>query len=104
MKVSITRRRGSVPESLRLHIDQLLQRLERIEKRPATAHVYFDSERGEKKVEARVTVAGGGQYIARGKASTYRYALEQSIDRLLRQLRRDHERRRDHQATRPLSP
>lgn len=99
MEVNITRRRGSIPESLRRHIDELLQRLERIEKRPATAHVYFDSERGAKKVEARVTVAGGGQYIAHGAASTYRHALDQSIDRLLRQLRRDHERHRDHQAT-----
>lgn len=104
MELSITRRRGSVPESLRLHIHELLQRLERIEKRPATAHVFFDSERGEKRVEARVTVAGGGQYIAHGAASTYRHAVDQSIDRLLRQLRRHHERHRNHQATKPLSP
>jgi ribosomal subunit interface protein len=104
MEVSIISRRGTVPESIRRHAHELLQRLERIDKRPTTVHVYFDSERGEKKVETRVTVAGGGQFIAHGAGSTYRTALDQAVDRLMRQVRKDHERSSDHQATKPLAP
>ena len=103
MEVSIISRRGNVPESIRRHTHELLERLERIDKRPITAHVYFDSERGEKKVETRVTVAGGGQFIAHGVGSTYRNAVDQSLDRLLRQVKRDHERYSNHQASKPLT-
>jgi ribosomal subunit interface protein len=104
MQVSFTSRHGNVPESVRRLAEELLQRVERFEKRPATAHVSFDSEGGEKRVETRVSVAGHPPYIAHAAASSYRTALDQSIGRIVSQLKKEHDRYTDHQATKPLRP
>ena len=104
MQVSFTSRHGSVPESVQRHAEELLQRVERFEKRPASAHVFFDSERSEKRVETRLTIAGLPPFIAHAAATTYRTALDQSIDRIISQLKKVHDRYTDHQVTKPLRP
>jgi ribosomal subunit interface protein len=95
MEITITSRVADVPEAVRQHTEDKLRRLDRIEQRPAHAHVYFDSERGEKKVEIKVSVAGRGDYVANGFAANYRAALDQSVERLLEQIKRDKERTRE---------
>ena len=99
MEISIVARADEVPESVRQHTEDKLRRLDRFEQRPAHAHVFFDNERGEKKVEIKISVAGRGDYVANGFAQTYRSALDQSVERLIEQIKRDKERTRERTRT-----
>lgn len=99
MEISIVSRGEEVPDSVRQHTEEKLRRLDRIEHRPAHAQVFFDSERGEKKVEIKINVAGRGDYVANGFANTYRSALDQSVERLIEQIKRDKERTRERTRT-----
>ena len=95
MEISITSRGEDVPENVRTHTEEKLRRLDRIEHRPTHVHVYFDSERAEKKAEIRVVVAGRGDNIANGHGDNYRAAFDQGLDKLLTQIKRDRERTRE---------
>jgi ribosome-associated translation inhibitor RaiA len=64
----------------------------------ATAEVEFDDDHGMKQVETRIFVAGSHSIVAHGTGDTFRTALDRSIDRLTRQLKRRRERVRDHKA------
>jgi ribosomal subunit interface protein len=103
MEITITARRTPVSEAVRLHTEEKLERLERFERRPTHAEILFDAERAEKKVEIRVVVAGGGTFLAQGTAGSYRAAVDAAVERLTRQLKREHERVVDHQASK-LTP
>jgi ribosomal subunit interface protein len=98
MNVSITTRHCSVSERTRAEAQDRLQRLKRYEPRVATAEVEFDDDHGMKQVETRIFVAGSHSITAHGTGDTFRTALDRSIDRLTRQLKRRRERVRDHQA------
>lgn len=98
MQVSITTRHCTVSERTRTEAEQRLQKLQRYEPRLDTAIVEFDDDHGTKQVETRVFVAGSHSMIAHGTGDTFRHALDRSIDRLERQLRRRRERVREHKA------
>ena len=98
MNVSITTRHCSVSERTRAEAQERLQRLTRYEPRLAVAEVEFDDDHGMKQVETRIFVAGSHSIVAHGTGDTFRTALDRSIDRLTRQLKRRRERVRDHKA------
>jgi putative sigma-54 modulation protein len=102
MEIIITTRGAAIPDAVRVHTEEKLKRVERFETRPATTHVSFSGDGAAKAAEVRITVAGGGVHIAHGAASNFRSALDQAVDRLLRQLKRDRERLTDHHAEKPL--
>ena len=104
MEVSFTARHGTVPESVRRHVEERLERLQKFEKRPLNAHIYFDAEGSEKRVEAQIKVAGGGSVVAVGAADNYRAAADVAMERAERQLKRERERYREHQAPKPMTP
>lgn len=101
MEVSFTARHGSIPDSVRRHTEERLQRLTRFERRPSHAHIYYDGDGARRRAEAIITVAGGGSFIAAGEASTLRAAVDIALERAERQLKRERERYREHQAPRP---
>ncbi len=103
MEVSFTGRHGSIPDSIRRHTEERLQRLSKFEKRPTHAHVYFDGDGPLHKVEAHITVAGGEAVIATGEADNMRAAVDAALERAERQLKRERERHRDHQAPKPTA-
>lgn len=103
MEVTFTARHTEIPEAVRKHSAERLDRLVRIEKRPTHAEILFDTERGQKKVEIRLVVAGGGTFIAEGAGANQRAAVDAAVERLKRQLKREHERETDHQAPK-ISP
>lgn len=96
MEVRISARHGSISDAFRRHTEERLRRLERFETRPARADVILEKERGARKVEAHVTVHGGGQFIAHGSAPSYRVALDLTFERLARQLKRSRQLYREH--------
>lgn len=98
MNVSITTRHCTVSEKTRGEAAERLQRLQRYEPNVATAEVEFDDDHGTKQVETRIFVAGSHSIVAHGSGDTFRTALDRSIDRLTRQLKRRRERVRDHKA------
>ena len=98
MNVSITTRHCTVSERTRSEATERLQRLQRYEPKVATAEVEFDDDHCTKQVETRIFVAGSHSIVAHGSGDTFRTALDRSIDRLTRQLKRRRERVRDHKA------
>lgn len=98
MEVRISARHGSISDAIRRQTEARLSRIERFETRPARAEVLFQTERGARKVEAHVTVHGGGQFIAHASAASYNVALDLTVDRLIRQLKRKRQLYREHQA------
>ena len=102
MQVNITTRHCSVPERVRSEAEERVQRLHKYEPGVQDAVVEFDTDHGDKKVETRVYVAGTHSIVAHGTGESFRSALDQSIDRITRQLKRRRERVRDHKSV-PLS-
>ena len=98
MQVNITARHCNVPRGIRVAAEQRLQRLRRYEPRVDNAIVEFDADHRNKQVETRVFVKGSHSIIAHGSGETFRSALDKSLDRLTRQLKRRHERVKNHKS------
>jgi ribosomal subunit interface protein len=98
MQVNITARHCRVPDRVRSEAEERVQRLQRYEPRVNDAVVAFDTDHGDKKVETRVYVAGTHSIVAHGSGESFKTALDRSIDRLTRQLKRRRERVRDHKS------
>ena len=101
MEVSFTARHGSIPDSIRRHAQERLQRLAKFERRPTHAHIYVESEGPQRRAEAHMSVAGGGTFIAAGEGGTLRAAVDAALERAERQLKKERERYRDHYAPKP---
>lgn len=98
MQVNITARHCNVPQKVKVEAQERVKRLERYEPRVDNAVIEFDNDHGTKQVETRIFVAGSHSIVAHGSGETFRTALDQSMDRLTRQLKRRRERVRDHKS------
>jgi len=98
MQISITTRHCNVPKKVRTDAEERLQRLQRFEPRLHNALVEFDKDHAQKLVETHIFLTGSRSIIAHGEGETFRTALDQSLDRLTRQLKRRRERVREHKA------
>lgn len=92
MDISINARHCKVPESLRNQARQRLGRLSRMDRRLTAATLVFEVENTERRVEARVVVAGGPPVIGQGSGPTLRGALDTALSRVERQIKRRRER------------
>jgi ribosomal subunit interface protein len=92
MDISINARHCKVPESLRNQARQRMDRVARLDRRLTAATLVFDVENTERRVEARVTVAGGPPIIGQGTGPTLRGALDTALTRVERQIKRRRER------------
>lgn len=97
MDVTITARHCAVPKSIRARAQDRMRRLARYEARLLRAEVIFDTDHGVRTVEARLFVAGGATIVAAASDHTFRAALDHVLNRGGRRLKRQRERRRDHQ-------
>lgn len=98
MKVSVAMRHGSLSDELRELTERRAQRLLRFEPRLGDVAVTYDEDAERKRAEVRADVEGGSPVYARAGGPTHRTALDRSLDRAIRQLKRQRERRHDHQA------
>lgn len=94
MDVTITTRHCTVPDPLREQTRRRVARLDRFHPRAQSAAVSFDAEHGRKRCEARIHVDGGSPLLASHEHTSFRGALDGTLERLERQLKRQRERRR----------
>jgi ribosomal subunit interface protein len=97
MQVIVSARHTDVTDRLRKLVEDRFERLDRFEPRVLRAEVTLLEEKNRCEVEAQVSVAGSASIHAHGEARDFRTAVDRVVDRLSRQLRKNHARRRDHQ-------
>ena len=95
MQVNITARHCNVPKKVKAKAEERVQKLTKYEPRVNNAVIEFDKDHNDKLVETRVFVAGSHSIVAHGSGDTFENALTKSLDRLIRQLKRRHERIRE---------
>lgn len=98
MRVQITERHCDVPDDVLERTNEQLTGLVKYEPRASAADVVFEEEKLTRAVEVIIHVDGAEQVVAHGAGTEFRAALDQVVDRLRRQLRKQRQRRRDHQA------
>ncbi|MGH7445653.1 MAG: ribosome hibernation-promoting factor, HPF/YfiA family [Longimicrobiales bacterium] len=102
MDVRITARHCSITDSVRDIAQTRVSRLSRFEPRITAAEVQFTDENAFKHVEVRLSVPGTAQVQAQGAGDSFRSALDRSVERLERQMRRRHARRGDRRSARTI--
>jgi putative sigma-54 modulation protein len=100
MDISMTARHFELNDSLREHVQSRFSRLDRYNQRASRVEVTLTEEKRQKRVEARAAVDGDIDIHAEAVAEDFRSAVNRVSDKLVRQLKRRQERRRDHQAPR----
>lgn len=95
MDITINARHCTVPESLRNQAVRRLTHLDRIHARVTSATVIFEGAANSRRVEARLSVAGGPPLVSHGDDATLRGALDGALSRLERQLKRRRKRSLD---------
>ena len=98
MEVRITSRHSALSESLRDRTQELLSKLDKYGARVSAVEVIFDEEKNSKKIEGILHVDRSDPIVATGEDDEFSEALSQLNERLVRQLRKLHEQRKDHRA------
>lgn len=98
MQVIVSARHFDLTSELRDVVDTRFRKLARFEPLVSRAEVTLVGEKNRCEVEATVSVDRAGLLHAHGEAPDFRTAVDRAVDRLERQLKRHHSRRRDHQA------
>lgn len=97
MRVQTTQRHCTVPERVVKRAEERLHRLERFEPRLSSADLVFTEERKGRFAEAVLSIDGADRVFAKGEGPEFRAAVDVMLDRLSRILRKQRERRTDHQ-------
>lgn len=75
-----------------------LKALVKYEERASAADVVYTDGKQGRGIEVIIHIDGHDAVVAHGEAGDFRSALDQVVERLRRMLRKQRERRRDHQA------
>lgn len=102
MRVQVTTRHCDVPNDVLERTESQIRSLAKYQARASAADVVYSEEKLSRKVEVIVHIDGAESVVAHGEGTEFRTALDEVVERLSRQLRRQRERRRDHKAP-PLS-
>lgn len=98
MRVHIAARHCEVPSEVLERTETQVASLSKYSPRATTAEVVYLEEKLAKVVEVIIHIDGGEPVIARGEDTEFRTALDKVVERLSRRLRKQRERRTDHQA------
>lgn len=98
MKVIVSARDYDLTETLRELVERRCERLARYEPKAKRAEVHISGEGSGCRADAQVSIDGSGGVHASAVAPDPRSALDQMVQKLARQLRKNHSRRRDHKA------
>lgn len=101
MQIIVTARHCEIPDDVREHIDRQLERLSRFEPLASRAEVSVTEEKMSYRAEALVSVNRGERVHATADDGDMRSAVDQVTQKLEVQLRKGHDRRRDHRAPPP---
>jgi putative sigma-54 modulation protein len=100
MNISMTARRFEMSDTLREHVESRFSKLDRFNQRASRVELTLTDEKRDKRAEARVGLDGDIDIFAEAVAEDFRTAVNMVAEKLARQLKRRHDRRRDHQAPR----
>ena len=98
MQVRITERHCQVPRDTLERAEKRVAGLSKYSPRASSADVVFTEEKVNRGVEVIIHVDGGEPVVASVQDTEFRAALDKVVDRLGRRLRKQRERRTDHQA------
>jgi ribosomal subunit interface protein len=102
MRIQITGRHCDVPKTVLERTETQITALAKYEERASAADVVYTEEKQGRRVEVMIHIDGSEAVVAHGEGDSFRSALDQVVERARRMLRKQRERRRDHQAP-PLS-
>jgi ribosomal subunit interface protein len=97
VRVRITERHVQVPRETLERAEKRLTSMSKYHPRASAAEVVFSEERANRNVEIIVHVDGAETVVASVQDTDFRVALDRVLDRLARKLRKQRERRTDHQ-------
>lgn len=98
MRIQIAERQCQVPPNVRGRAEKRVSGLSRYSPQASAAEIIFSEEGVERIVEVIVHIDGAEPIVARAADPEFLSALNKVVDRIARQLRRQRERRTDHQA------
>jgi ribosomal subunit interface protein len=98
LRIQITARHCEIPADIRERTESQVASLEKYSPRASAADVVYTEEKVEKHVEVIIHIDGGEPIIATGRGHEFRTALDEVVDRAGRMLRKQRERRTNHQA------
>lgn len=95
MEPTFTFRNIDATDGLRDHALEKMKKLDKYLHKPISAHVIFQLERFEHVVEISLQ-ADGHRYIGIGRSTDMYPSIDEAIEKILTQVRKDHDRRRGH--------
>jgi len=96
MQIIVTARHCQIPDDVRELIDRQFERLSRFEPQASRAEVSVTEEKMRYRAEALISVDRGERVHGTAEDAELRTAVDQLVHKLGTQLRRRHDRRRDH--------
>lgn len=103
MDVRMTTRHVALSDSFRNLAEERARKLGKYEPRLLTVELIFEEDHGRFATEARANVPGRPALVARSESGGRRKALDQTLRKLSRQLRRERSKSTDYQAP-PVAP
>ncbi len=98
MDVTITARHCTVADSVRQRATERVARLSKYQPRASAGDVIFDEDGSVRRAEIRIAVDGAPIRVAKADGETFQVALDRAVQKVARQLKREREKRVDHQA------
>ena len=88
MQMTFSVRHGDVPERIRVHAEQEVERLSKYFERLVEADIILDYEGGHRHVAEVRIHSSTDTHFAASEAGNWRTAIDQTVDKLRRQLKR----------------
>lgn len=98
LRVQIATRQCDVSEEVLDRTHEQIGKLQKYDPRVGSAEVVFSEEKHSKKVEVILHIDGTAPIVANGSEPDFRSALDRTVDRVVRMLKKQRARHRDHQA------
>jgi len=98
MHVQITARHCNLPDEIHERAQAIAERWPRFDSTTSAARLVFEIQGLDHKVEAIVSRDRQEPVVATGQGSDFRAALDEVDGRIGRMLKRDNQKRKDHQA------
>lgn len=98
MDVRITTRHVSVGDAFAKLAEERARKLEKYEPRLISVDLIFDNDHGKFSTEIRAEVPGIPPLVAKSEDTSKRRSLDDAVEKLQRQLKRERSKRVDHQA------
>ncbi|MHC4515000.1 MAG: ribosome hibernation-promoting factor, HPF/YfiA family [Planctomycetota bacterium] len=94
--IEVTSRHHQVSDRTRAHATDKASKLLRFHKRISRIQIVMDRNKDDREIEMIVHVDSGRTFVARETGAGFKAALDQLINKMERQLKKDNQRRKHH--------